>query len=194
METGNNSKVWFFGIDMFFPGMLLGAKYSIKIRNGNFFEVSSTAIVISPLRLALAGLLCCLLRHILGASTTVTNRTTWSIIPVGKWLVISRATVPFQMAEFHGFEMRRPILTTETKLGLGKLYLGSNISKIAFFLPGFHEFQWEKTPPQNMSPFERNHFKRMIVFQPAFFRGYVSFRGCNSQCKSHTYKTKELKK
>lgn len=76
METRNNSNV-FFWYRHVFPCHVVRGKNSIKICNGHFFDVSSTAIVISPLRLALAGLLCCLLRHILGASTTVMSRATF---------------------------------------------------------------------------------------------------------------------
>ena len=41
-------------------------------------------------------------------------------------------------------------------------------------------FWWKKIlPPENerVCPLERNHVKRKIIFQPSFFRGYVSFQG-----------------
>ena len=35
---------------------------------------------------------------------------------------------------------------------------------------------------------KRGHFKRTVVFQPSFFRGYVSFQGCRTKISS-TFKS-----
>ena len=44
----------------------------------------------------------------------------------------------------------------------------------------------EDRPPGKMNecPLKRDHFKRKVVLQPLFFRGYVSFRGSNIQKRS----------
>ena len=41
------------------------------------------------------------------------------------------------------------------------------------------EVIWEKTSPPKRDefPLKRDHFKRIIVFQPSMFRGYVTFEG-----------------